>query len=142
MRLPKEKGSSALEFALIAPVFLLILLFMLDIGRALFVMANLQNAAHQAARSLSIGGSVGDTSTLIDELAQAGLSISMAEQIDVNLLECPSPYVASNLDRASVTVSVDFGYLTPLNLLQFFDESASRPNSVTISQSAAWLCEG
>ncbi|MEO0024949.1 MAG: TadE-like protein, partial [Actinomycetota bacterium] len=45
-----EKGAAALEFAIIVPVLLLLVLGLMDIGRLLLVDMSLLSAAQQGAR--------------------------------------------------------------------------------------------
>ena len=50
----RDRGAVAVEFALIFPVFLFMILFMLDAGRYLTVQMALNNAAEVGARSVSL----------------------------------------------------------------------------------------
>jgi Flp pilus assembly pilin Flp len=63
-----EDGVSILEFALIAPVVMAMMLGTLDIGHSLFVRATLDGAVQDAARSSSLEGATSLTQQdLIDE---------------------------------------------------------------------------
>ena len=63
-----EDGVSILEFALIAPVVMAMMLCTLDIGHSLFVRATLDGAVQDAARSSSLEGATSETQQdLIDE---------------------------------------------------------------------------
>lgn len=44
------KGASAVEFALVAPIFLMMVLGMMEIGRALWIKNTMQYAVEEAAR--------------------------------------------------------------------------------------------
>lgn len=46
----KRRGQTLVEFALILPVFILVLMGILDLGRAVYYNATLSNAAREAAR--------------------------------------------------------------------------------------------
>jgi hypothetical protein len=48
--MPGRKGQELLEYALIAPIFLLILLVILDLGRVTYTYSVVQNAAREGAR--------------------------------------------------------------------------------------------
>jgi len=50
MRYRRERGQSLAEFALVLPVFLLILMALFDVGRAVFVYNGLTNAVREGAR--------------------------------------------------------------------------------------------
>lgn len=67
-----EDGVSILEFALIAPVVMAMMLGTLDIGHSLFVRATLDGAVQDAARSSSLEGATSLTQQdLIDERVES-----------------------------------------------------------------------
>jgi Flp pilus assembly protein TadG len=85
-----DGGAVAVEFALILPVFLFMIFFMLDAGRYLTVQMALNNAAEVGARSIALGqgvsdvarfahGSVGDATvrlaTLVPTSSAVGASV-------------------------------------------------------------------
>lgn len=45
-----ERGQSLVEFALIIPIFLLVMMGLFDLGRAVFYQSTLANATREAAR--------------------------------------------------------------------------------------------
>ena len=51
-----EDGASILEFALIAPVVMMMVMGTMDIGHSLFVRATLDGTVQDAARSSSLEG--------------------------------------------------------------------------------------
>ena len=59
-----DGGAAAVEFALILPVFLFMIFFMLDAGRYLTVQMALNNAAEVGARSIALGQGVSTTASL------------------------------------------------------------------------------
>ena len=59
-----DGGAVAVEFALILPVILFMIFFMLDAGRYLTVQMALNNAAEVGARSIALGQGVSATATL------------------------------------------------------------------------------
>lgn len=73
----RSRGQTLAEFALVIPVFLLVLMGLFDLGRAVFIYNGLTNAAREAAR-LAI---VNQEGTLIVQRAQAmafGVTITTA----------------------------------------------------------------
>jgi Flp pilus assembly protein TadG len=60
-----DRGAVAVEFALIFPIFLFMILFMLDAGRYLMVQMAMNNAAEVGARSISYSADTTTTSTLV-----------------------------------------------------------------------------
>jgi len=55
MRADANKGSVAIEFAMLAPVFLLILMATIETGVIFFAQSTLQNAVNDAARLVKTG---------------------------------------------------------------------------------------
>ena len=60
-----DRGAVAVEFALIFPIFLFMILFMLDAGRYLMVQMAMNNAAEVGARSISYSADTTTTNTLV-----------------------------------------------------------------------------
>ena len=63
---PRDRGAVAVEFALILPVFLFLLFFMIDAGRYLTVQLAMNNAAQVGARSVALGQDVSTVTNQID----------------------------------------------------------------------------
>jgi Flp pilus assembly protein TadG len=63
---PGDRGAVAVEFALILPVFLFLLFFMIDAGRYLTVQLAMNNAAQVGARSVALGQDVSTVTNQID----------------------------------------------------------------------------
>jgi Flp pilus assembly protein TadG len=74
----EDRGAAVLEFALVAPVFILILVGIIEFGRAYNVSIAMQGAAREGARALALGRSATDvanitrnsTNVRIDGIAQ------------------------------------------------------------------------
>lgn len=62
-----ERGQGLVEFALVVPLFLLIVFSMLDMGRAIWANDAVDNAAREGARFASVTGGVdyGGTGSLV-----------------------------------------------------------------------------
>ena len=58
-----RRGGIALEFALVAPVLLIILLGIMQFGYAFFVQINMTNAAREGARQLAVGQAIVGTAS-------------------------------------------------------------------------------
>jgi len=59
-----RRGVTTVEFALIAPVLLLMLMGIYDMGYAIYVDSVLQGALQQAARNSTLEGAAGSTATI------------------------------------------------------------------------------
>ncbi|MGB8382597.1 MAG: TadE family protein, partial [Dermatophilaceae bacterium] len=55
----RERGAAAIEFALLLPVFLLVIAGIVDFGRAFFTQIELTNAAREGARAAVVSTMTG-----------------------------------------------------------------------------------
>jgi Flp pilus assembly protein TadG len=70
---PHRRGTTLVEFAVVAPVFFLMVLGLIEFGRAMMVQALLTNAAQQGARAGSLDGAqASDVSTAVNNYLAAG----------------------------------------------------------------------
>ena len=107
MNKKSTKGQSLVEFALILPLFMLIVLGIFDFGRAIYAYSALHNAAREGARYGAVHHC--DTAGIITMAQQmaAGLGegISVTSNIEPNL---------ENPERIKVRVVFRFRAVTPL----------------------------
>jgi hypothetical protein len=116
---PTTRGQALVEFALVLPVLLLVVLLALDFGRVFFGWIGLQNAARQGANFAALNptawGSPGDAGVRADYLLQV--------QHDTSVLNCapesplPTPDFLDGTaigGRVEVSLTCDFTPLTPL----------------------------
>jgi len=98
-----RRGASVIEFAIVAPIFLLMVIGMIELGRALMVQQVIINASRVGARQAIVPGSnQGDVQTAVEAYAA---SVAVPGVV-VNV--SPSPSGASPGDPITVTASVDF----------------------------------
>ena len=99
-----DRGATAVEFALLLPVLLLIVFGIVDFGRAYNAKITLTQAAREGARltALNLPGVVART-----QAAATGLGL-----VAVTVTACP-PGAALGVD-AVVTTSYTFSFLTPV----------------------------
>lgn len=107
------------EFALVAPLFLLLVLMIIEGGLMMNAQASLDDATREAARALSIcGGSLGPasygsiTATSCVGVASAVVKANLGLQA-----RTPNPPKVTQAPgyggAASVTVQVDYGFYAP-----------------------------
>lgn len=121
-----RRGQAIVEFAMVLPVFLVLLFALLDFGRVVFAQNTVAQAAREASRFAAVADSHFDcgavTATAIRNAPGLGLNNG-----DVS---CSYPDGALPGGRAVVTVSTRVELLTPLisQLLggSFVVESTSR----------------
>lgn len=117
-----ERGTTAVEFAIVVPLLLLILLGIIDFGRLLFVQVSLNAASREGARASSLyapaSGQQGSVTSRISDVVQqsspgtARLSTLADATLTVNASALCSPTVKDEL--TTVTVSVPFQWITPV----------------------------
>lgn len=64
MQKPRRKGAAAVEFALVAPLFFLLILGIIEFARVFMVIQVLNNGAREGARKAILPGA---TQTLVDQ---------------------------------------------------------------------------
>lgn len=63
----RRRGAAAVEFALVAPLFILLLLGMIEVGRAIMVQQIITNASREGARSAVLDGATAtDVETFVN----------------------------------------------------------------------------
>ena len=120
-----SRGQSLVELAIIAPVFLLLLLTALDLGRLLYSQITITNAAKEGALVASQGGTYqsnqpcSDTNTVMcGALTEAKGGFVEVEQARVTLTPATcvkdAMYPAGGPPNVSVEVSAPFRMVTPI----------------------------
>ncbi|MCH6267630.1 TadE/TadG family type IV pilus assembly protein [Neobacillus citreus] len=99
-----EKGQSLVEFALILPVLVLILLGIVDFARIFHAYLTIDHAGREAARAASIGK---DEATIKSIAVNQGSSIGLTTtQVTVTN--------GSSGNNATITIEFPVTFLTPL----------------------------
>jgi Flp pilus assembly protein TadG len=114
----RRLGAAAVEFAIVAPIFFLMILGMLELGRAVMVQQVITNASREGARIAVLDGSL---ATGTDD--EPGVTDSIANYL-----------TSANIDPDSVTITIDPA--TPSSA------SYGAPVTVTISvpfSEVSWL---
>ena len=100
----RERGASLVEFALVLPLFLLLIGGMVDLGRAFYTEVMLTNAAREGARSAMY-------STTADN-ADARATAALANGVkDPSISVTPCAQNAGSDATATVTVSAPFHWI-------------------------------
>jgi Flp pilus assembly protein TadG len=113
-----EPGQSLLEFAILLPVLLLILLGAVDLGRLYYAQVTITNASREAAR-FGISDPKNPTGIQARALAEANGAITAANiTIECAPYNLSQPYSAGYCasahaeDRLRVTITYNFTFLT------------------------------
>lgn len=105
----RDRGASAVEFALVAPVLILMLLGIISFGHAFHVQSVLSNAARDGVRIMALNDSPSDALDTTVASAAPAANVSPA-----NITVTPSTCAASGTSGPS-TATVTIRY--PLELL-------------------------
>ena len=121
-RQQSERGAALIEFAIVLPLFMLLLVGMIEFGRGYYLKSTLTHASREGARAAAVGHA-DPTQVTLD--AAAALDPALA-----TITIAPTPCVAGS--PVSVTVSYPFDYSIP-----FF-----RDDSITLSETGTMRCGG
>lgn len=100
-------GAAIVEFAIVAPLFFLLVLGCIELGRALMVQQVLTNASRVGVRSaVTLSGTESSAVDAATEFAN-GVSVS-----GISVAVSPNPSTATSGDMITVTVSVPFANVT------------------------------
>lgn len=100
----RRRGTTLVEFAIVAPIFFIMVLGLIEFGRAMMVQALLAGAAQQGVRAGTLtNAQTTDVTTAVNNyLASAGVS-------GATTTVTPSPPSSASAGQ-SVTVTVSIGY--------------------------------
>jgi Flp pilus assembly protein TadG len=126
-----ERGAAAVEFALVLPLFLLLLLGMVDFARAFNIQLTLSDAAAQGARTLAVGGTTSAARSAADA-ALASTLVSPSEVTYPTAVTCPTTGAPGTATASMTVATTNFQFLTPL--------IGSMLGTLTIKGSAARQC--
>jgi hypothetical protein len=112
----KHRGAAAVEFAVVAPVFVLLIFGMIEYGRMVMVQQMLTNASREGARRAVLDGTTEDEvrDVIIDYLTPANIPVA---ESDVTIMVGDPPAVASLSgaefgDPIHVKVGINFGQVS------------------------------
>lgn len=146
-RLPamrSDEGTSAVEFALLAPLFLLLLCAMIDFARAYNVQLTLTEAAREGVRPVALMQTSDATSAVDNAVDPASISPA---SVNVTTTPCASGALAqSPIPSASVVVTYSYSFITPGlgSLFKLASHSSSSPvgSGLSLTGKAVMRCGG
>ena len=98
------RGQTLVEFALVVPIFILLVLGIFDVGRAVFNYSTVANAAREGAREAIVNQ---DPVAVKAAAKDAGIGLGLTDA-DITLAPCAAQDCAY-----SVTVTYDYEPATP-----------------------------
>jgi Flp pilus assembly protein TadG len=126
-----DRGSAAVELALVLPVLLLLVFGLIDFGRALNAQITLTQAAREGARLAALGQPSVPSRT---QAAATGLN-----QVAVTVTSCaPGAGPGANAD---VQVSYQFSFVTPLGAIAGMFGGGGFGSPITLTANGVMACE-
>jgi Flp pilus assembly protein TadG len=132
-RLGSKKGQTMMEFALIAPLFFLLIFAVMDFGRMFFVQVNVQQAVQEAARFASTGNHLSDPSNPGSNMTRVASIVAMAQQsawsganltnVQVSSLKGGAGSAGGPGDTVTVSLTTNLPLMTPM-VSKFFPGGA------------------
>jgi Flp pilus assembly protein TadG len=133
-RKTSDRGTAAVEFALVLPVLLLIVFGIIDFGRALNAQISLTGAAREGVRLAALGYS---DAAIQARVAAAAPSLSGVTTTVV--ASCP-PGAGSAAD-AQVDVSYQFSFITPIGAIAGFFGGSGLGAPIVLTAQGVMPCE-
>lgn len=108
-RKTKRRGAAVIEFAVVAPIFFLFIIGLIEFGRVMMVQQILVQTSRDGARHAIVNGSTIETTR--DLVQQQVASSSVTVERDA-ITVGPDPSTAGAGDQITVTVTVPFEDVT------------------------------
>ncbi len=112
-------GAAVVEFAVVAPFLMLMLIGMIEFGRAMIIQQNVTTAAREACREATLPNATTSSAT---DVAMQFASQLPSNEVDVQF--DPTPEDAEAGDTITVTVEVSISAISKLGAI-WFGEGAS-----------------
>lgn len=129
----KDVGQSLVEFTLVLPILLILLFAIVDFGRAFYTWNGLSNAAREGARVAAVGGNNSEINAAVTS-AMGGLTTTSP-----TLTRTYTNVGGDKGETATVQLSYQFTYVTPISPLLSFIGGSSIANPTLTSTSAMRL---
>ncbi|MBT2532082.1 pilus assembly protein [Arthrobacter sp. ISL-48] len=124
-----ERGAVAVEFAIVAPVLVMLLLGIMEFGRAYNAQASLSAAAREAVRVMAITGKTADA-TNIAKSAASSLSPGL-QGTDMHFgTPCPTTIPPGTSPQTTLTITYNLSTITGI------------AGPFTLTGAGAMLCVG
>lgn len=104
-----DRGAAAVEFALVVPLLILLILGIAEFGKAYYLQTTISAAAREAARVMALANDPSPTVNLGAARAAAKSAASNLGLTDAQITVTPSTCVTNSADpTATVTVKVSY----------------------------------
>jgi Flp pilus assembly protein TadG len=119
------RGAAVVEFAIVVPIFILLIIGFIELGRALMVQQVLTNASRVGARAATMLNST--QAEVIDAVSDYAESVSVPS---TQIVVTPDPAAATTGQEVTVSVSVDFSNVSWLPSPWFLNGATLTASSV------------
>jgi Flp pilus assembly protein TadG len=130
----RDRGSVAVEFALLLPILLLLVFGVVDFGRAISAQITLTQAAREGARLAALGQ---PNSTVVSRAQAAATGLS---PVTVTVTTSCPVNAGAGVD-AVVQTSYAFSFVTPVGSIAAMFGGVSYGSPVTLSAQGEMPCE-
>lgn len=110
-RMKSERGAAIVEFALVVPILLVLVMGIFEFGRMWYLQTNLSMAARQGARIAALTGTSQAQQAVIDAAAPSGIALGGGQ---ISIDGCP-PTINPTADpwpKATVDITYTTSYVT------------------------------
>ncbi len=133
-----DRGATAVEFALLLPLLMLLLFGIIDFGRALNAQITITQAAREGARVAALAGATTSSVQTRTINAAIGLNLTAAN--------VPSPVICQSGDGAAgknstVTVNYTFNFITPVGAIAKVIGGGNFGSTLQLSAVGVMPCE-
>lgn len=143
-RLRGDHGAAAVEFAILAPVLLLLLFILVDVSRMGYVQISLNSAVRESVRASSFGLTLTEINTIANATSgKAAQMAGLSNTATVSTTQVRSCAASSTLGRTTeVSVSTLFKWITPVSLIYKFTPNSAFSSSATLTAKGVMVCAG
>ncbi len=128
---PSDRGSAAVEFALLVPILLLIVFGIIDFGRALNAQITLTQAAREGARLAAVG-----QPNVVSRTQAAAVGLT---PVSVSVTGCPTG-AGLGVD-AVVRATYSFSFVTPVGAIAGLFGGSGLGTPITLRATGVMPCE-
>ena len=126
---PRTRGAVVVEFAVVLPVFILLIMGMMEYGRMIMVQQLLVNASREGARHATLDGA-----TTFSVIARVNSYLDNAGVSGAQITVAPNPASAASATAITVDASIPFADVSWLPSPMFLGTTNLQTSSVMLRE--------